>query len=289
MILATAETLPQRARAAHAQSPGVIVVGQVCAYAGEMDWFGRLPLKGKQVIVTRPRERAGTLAQKLRELGAEVTEFPCIETVPLTPCPALEEALAHISEYEWLAFTSPAGVAALMGHLDRAGRDVRALGNIKLAAIGPGTAGELKNHGLWADLVPETYDGAHLGAALCGQKPQGKVLLLRAKAGSPALPEALAAAGIPCDDVACYETRYPCPNGEQVRALLEQGAIVTFTSASTVKGFAAALGEGADLSRVTAACIGPQTEAEARQRGLFTITANQATMDSLVARIMEEN
>ena len=100
VILATAETLPQRARAEQAQSPGVIVVGQVCAYAGEMDWFGRLPLKGKQVIVTRPRERAGTLAQKLRELGAEVTEFPCIETVPLTPCPALEEALAHISEYE---------------------------------------------------------------------------------------------------------------------------------------------------------------------------------------------
>lgn len=289
VILATAETLPQRARAAHAQSPGVIVVGQVCAYAGEMDWFGRLPLKGKQVIVTRPRERAGTLAQKLRELGAEVTEFPCIETVPLIPCPALEEALAHISEYEWLAFTSPAGVAALMGHLDRAGRDVRALGNIKLAAIGPGTAGELKNHGLRADLVPETYDGAHLGEALCRQRPTGKVLLLRAKVSSPALPVALAAAGIPCDDVACYETRYPCPNGEQVRALLEQGAIVTFTSASTVKGFAAALGEGADLSRVTAACIGPQTEAEARQRGLFTITANQATIDSLVARIMEEN
>ena len=50
-----------------------------------------------------------------------------------------------------------------------------------------------------------------------------------------------------------------------------------------------ALGEGADLSRVTAACIGPQTEAEARQRGVFTITANQATIDSLVARIMEEN
>ena len=115
------------------------------------------------------------------------------------------------------------------------------------------------------------------------------MLLLRAKAGSPALPEALAAAGIPCDDVACYETRYPCPNGEQVRALLEQGATATFTSASTVKGFAAALGEGADLSRVTAACIGPQTEAEARQRGIFTITANQATIDSLVARIMEEN
>lgn len=286
-VLATLSTLSETAGAEKVKSPAIIIVGKVCTYFRHFDWFSQLPLMGKTVIVTRPRERSGTLSEGLRSLGANVVEFPCIKTIPLLPCPEMEEAVNNIGGYEWLVFTSPAGVSALMELLARTHRDVRALGPIKLAAIGPGTDRELQKHGLRADLIPDTYDGAHLGQALCGEEPAGKVLILRAKWGTEVLTEALSKGGVSYDDIRCYETQYTASNTEEVRRLLMPGTIVTFTSASTVTGFVSALGEDTDYSAVTAACIGRQTESEARKYGLHTITAEKATIEALIERIVE--
>ena len=276
--------LPRAAEAAAVQSPAVIVVGGVCALADQFDWFDHLPLKGKRVVVTRPRERAGTLSARLRALGADVWEYPCIATVPITPCPAVDGALERPSGYEWLALTSPAGVDAVWACLDGKGLDARALGGLKLAAIGPGTAKALSAHGLRADYVPEVYDAAHLGAGL---PARGRVLILRAGEGSPALTEALKGRNIGYDDVACYRTVYENPRSDELRAAVESGAagIVTFTSASTVKGFVASVGEDADFSRMVGACIGAQTAAEARKHGIPAAVAREATMDALVELI----
>lgn len=288
VIPATLSTLPEAAKTEQVKSPAVIIVGKVCAYSRQFDWFSKLPLKGKTVIVTRPKERAGTLSERLRALGANVVEFPCIETRPLLPCPEMEEAVSNMERYEWLAFTSPAGVSALMELLTRTHRDVRALGAVKLAAIGPGTDRELQKHGLRADLIPDIYDGAHLGQALCSRKPAGKVLILRAQLGTEALTDTLREGAVSYDDIRCYETRYTAPNTEKVRKLLTPETFVTFTSASTVTGFVFALGEDTDYSSVTAACIGRQTEAEAHKYNLHTITAEKATIDALIRRIAEE-
>ena len=125
-------------------SPALIVVGGVCALAEKLCWFERLPLHGKRVLVTRPKGRAGTLSEKLRDLGAEVTEFPCIRTEPIFPCPAMEDALGRLAEYEWLGFTSAAGVEAFWTCLRTLGKDARALGGVKLAAIGSATGKALE-------------------------------------------------------------------------------------------------------------------------------------------------
>ncbi len=287
VIPATLAALPEAARARQVKSPAVILVGGVCAYSDQFDWFDRLPLKGRTVVVTRPRARAGTLSGRLRALGANVVEFPCIETRALCPCPEMERAVENIGGYEWLVFTSPAGVETLMALMERTGRDVRALGSIKLAVIGAGTGRALRRYGLRADLIPETYDGAHLGQALCEKKPAGKVLILRAQLGTPVLTDALDASSICYDDIRCYETLYTAPNTEAVRALLAPGTVVAFTSASTVTGFVRALGERTDFSGITAACIGRQTEAAARRYALHAITAEAATMDALIQRIIE--
>lgn len=105
-ILATLSTLPETAQQQQVKSPAIIIIGQVCAYSEQFDWFDHLPLKGRQVIVTRPKDRAGTLSEKLRTLGAKVTEFPCIETCACNPCPEMQDAVDHIDRYTWLAFTS---------------------------------------------------------------------------------------------------------------------------------------------------------------------------------------
>ncbi|OUN21851.1 uroporphyrinogen-III C-methyltransferase [Flavonifractor sp. An82] len=285
-ISATLGTLPAVAEEARVESPAVIVVGKVCALAEDFDWFDKLPLKGKRVVVTRPRERSGTLSARLRALGADVWEYPCIATLPLDPCPGVDKAMEELSGYEWLALTSPAGVEALWKWLEDHGRDARALGTVKLAAIGPGTAKALAAHGLRADYVPEVYDAAHLGEGL---PATGKVLALRAEEGSPALTEALARRNIACDDVASYRTVYDNPRSQELREAVEgtEGLLVTFTSASTVKGFVSSVGEDADFSRMVGMCIGAQTAAEARKYSIPVRVAREATMDALVELITE--
>ncbi|HJA62921.1 MAG TPA: uroporphyrinogen-III C-methyltransferase [Candidatus Intestinimonas stercoravium] len=285
-VTATLSTLARRAREAAVSSPAVSVFGPVCALSGRFDWFSALPLKGRRVVVTRPRERGGTLAGRLRALGAEVLECPCIRTERICPCPQAEAALEKIGAYQWAAFTSPAGVEALWALLEEKGLDARALGGVSLAAIGAGTARALSGHGLRADYVPEVYDAAHLGAGLA-ERATGPVLILRAEEGSPALTAALERAGVPFEDVACYRTRYESEHAGEIRALARAGELdlVTFTSASTVRGFAASLG-GGDLSGLLGVCIGEQTAAEARRHGIPAVVARKATIDALTEAVV---
>ena len=279
---ATLETLPERAAAMGIHSPAIIIVGKVCALAKDFCWFEKRPLRGQKILVTRPKERAGTLSDKLRALGADVVEYPCIETVPIVPCPEMERALGQIQAYQWLAFTSPAGVEAFWNCLRGMGKDARQLGGVRLAAIGSGTARALAGHGLTADLIPSVYDAAHLGAELAEQG--GKVLILRAEIGSTALTEALEKGNMAYDDIPVYRTAYENPRSEELRGMLEAGDLpyVTFTSASTVKGFVSSVGEGADFSKVTGLCIGEQTAAEARSHGIAVKVARQATIEAVV-------
>lgn len=283
-LVSTLERLPLEAEKTGVKSPAIIVVGKVCSLSSRFDWFDSLPLKGKTVVVTRPEDRSGTLTQRLRELGAEVVDYPCIRTVAREENPELEEAIGNLSRYRCLVFTSPAGPEIFFRRLRAVGRDARALSGLTLAAIGPKTAKALEKHGVTADLVPETYDSDHLAKAL--EAVEGPVLLCRASRGSTALPEMLERKGIPFADVPIYDTVYTAPDPQKVDALLGEKLLVTFTSASTVRGFVESL-PGRDLKNVIGCCIGKQTEAEAKKYGLTTVVSQEATMESLMETIKE--
>lgn len=283
-LVSTLERLPLEAEKAGVKSPAIIVVGKVCSLSNRFDWFDCLSLKGKTVVVTRPEDRSGTLTQRLRELGAEVVDYPCIRTVAREENPELEEAIGNLSRYRCLVFTSPAGPEIFFRRLRAVGRDARALSGLTLAAIGPKTAKALEKHGVTADLVPETYDSDHLAKAL--EVVEGPVLLCRASRGSTALPEMLERKGIPFADVPIYDTVYTSPDPQKVDALLGEKLLVTFTSASTVRGFVESL-PGRDLKNVIGCCIGKQTETEAKKYGLTTVVSQEATMDSLMETIKE--
>ena len=282
-LVSTLEKLPSEAEKAGVKSPAIIVVGKVCALSSRFDWFDGLPMKGKTVVVTRPEDRSGTLSQRLRELVAEVVDYPCIRTVAREENPELEEAMENLSRYRCLVFTSPAGPEIFFRRLRAAGRDARALSGLTLAAIGPKTAKAMERFGVTADLVPETYDSDHLAKAL--ETVEGPVLLCRASRGSTALPEMLERKGIPFADVPVYDTVYAAPAPQKVDALLGETLLVTFTSASTVRGFVESL-PGRDLKNVIGCCIGKQTEAEAKKHGLATVVSQEATMESLVECIL---
>ena len=288
-VVATVSDLAPQVRAAGLKSPALIIVGKVCTLSDRLDWFTPLPLHGKTVVVTRPRERAGTLAARLREQGANVIEAPCIETVERENVQPLADALRQ--KHDWAVFTSPAGVHAAVHALAKLGRDLRALYGMKLAAIGRGTADALAGYGLTADLIPAQYDGEHLADALTAAMPQGgAALLLRAAAGGQILPEKLKAAGVYVTDVPLYDTEYRCAKADELRAMLEAGTadVVTFTSMSTVEGFTQAVG-AADYTGFSALCIGEQTAQAARKYHMNVKIAENATIDAMIACLLEES
>ena len=254
----------------------------MCSLSDSFDWFDSLPLKGREVIVTRPAERSGSLCGKLSALGANVTAFPCIRTAERESNPELDDAMENLSQYRWLVFTSPAGPEIFFRRLRQQHKDARALAGLKIAAIGPKTAGEVEKNGVFADLVPEVYDSDHLAQAL--SDVEGPVLLCRASEGSNALPQLFTQKGISFADIACYDTVYEAPNSAPVKELVASGAIVTFTSASTVRGFVQSLPD-TDFSGMVGCCIGRQTAAEAEKYGIPIRVARKATMESLIACI----
>lgn len=301
-IVATVATLAEEVVKKGIETPAIIVVGKVCSLAEQFSWYEKLPLSGCRILVTRPKNRPSVMAQKLRRAGAEAIEIPSIKTEAKADQRQLTAALDRIDTYQWLVFTSPYGVEVFFREMRQQKRDVRILAGVKIAVIGPATAREVEKRGLLVDLMPEIYAGDALGRALRQACNDGdKVLLARAEIGSQDLTGALRGQGeqeekqeykfIEISDVAIYETNYVSQDAIDIEMLLDEGKIscVTFTSASTVKGFAAAA--GGDLRQVKAACIGEQTRAAAEALGMKTFVSKEATMDSLTELIvtMREN
>ena len=290
-VSATVGTLERVCAQTVIRTPAIIVVGRVCELADTFGWAEKRPLGGVRVLVTRPRSLVSTLADLLREKGAEVIELPAIRTVPVKDMRAVDAAIGRLSKggYDWLVFTSPSGVDIFFDRLI-ALYDLRALAGAKLAAIGQGTQRALLKYGLRADFLPSVYDGETLGRELrAACAPGSRLLIPRAAIGNPELiGELEQGEGFEITDVATYDTEYADSDVIDERGEIERGDIdfAVFTSASTVRGFAAAVPD-VDYSRVNAVCIGKQTAAEARKRGMRTWVAEKATLEALV-KAMEE-
>ena len=292
-------------------TPAIIVVGEVCKLAETFGWYEQLPLFGEKILVTRPRDRASRLSEKLRELGAETVSLPSIETVPVSDDETkakIGEAMERLGEYDLLAFTSPYGVKRFFELLREYGRDIRELAGAKLAAIGPATAQAIEERELRVDLVPERYDGRSLGKAIAAwaengmerqPEPAVKILIPRAREGSKGLAEVLSAAvnvRFAVTDLPIYETVWqpeqssavPVSILETIKSQIISGEItwLTFTSASTVRGFAARFPD-LDFDKLRALCIGEQTGAAARALGMSVWISKEATVDSMVERLLE--
>ena len=283
-IVATVSTLEEEVKRQGIETPAIIVVGKVCTLAEKFGWYEELPLSGWKVLVTRPKELVSRTADMLREKGAEVLELPAIRTVPMEDQSRLYKALDHLEEYQWLVFTSPTGVRVFFEELIRHGKDIRAMGNARLAVIGEGTKKALKERGLLADFVPSVYDGDTLGKELSELLSGGeKILIPRAEKGNEKLTAFLAQAGAVVEDVPTYQTLYEKSQLIDEKKEFETGQIscAVFTSASTVKGFVEGT-KGLDYSKVKAACIGRQTKAAAESFGMKAYMSEKATIDSLV-------
>jgi uroporphyrinogen III methyltransferase/synthase len=269
-----ATTLARLAEAAaDVRAPAVTIVGEVAALRDELAWFERRPLSGRSVVVTRARAQASALAARLRELGAAVVEAPAIRIEPLAvevPDPA---------GFDLLCVTSPNGADRLLEEV----RDARALAGPTIAAIGPGTARALRAGGIEPDVVPDRAVAEGLVEALAGRTFR-RALIARAEEGRDVLPDALRERGTEVEVLALYRTVAE-PLDEPTREAALAADYVTFTSASSVKHFLAAIGGALTGPRTVS--VGPATSAELRAHGVEPdLEAAVHTPDGLVEELL---
>jgi uroporphyrinogen III methyltransferase/synthase len=225
-VVATLATIAQRAAAQQFRPPSITLVGPVAALREEgLRWFEERPLAGRSVAVTRARAQASGLAARLRALGAETLEAPAIRIVGVDVAEPLDP-----SGYDLVCLTSPNGVRALFERLAAGGRDARALAGASVAAIGPGTARALREHGVIADVVPDRFVAEALVEALA-DVPVRRALIARARVARDVLPDALRARGAQVDVLDLYETVAE-QLGDGDRAAAAGADYVTFTSSS---------------------------------------------------------
>jgi uroporphyrinogen III methyltransferase / synthase len=261
VVSGTLETIAERARAEDVGSPAIAVVGAVAALAEQLSWLPSRALHGRTVAVTRARGQASALVQRLLALGARVVEAPAIRVRALAG-PPLDP-----SPYDLVCVTSPNGAAGLFERLAAGGHDARALAGAHVAAIGPGTAAALAEHGVIADVVPERAVAEGLVEALA-EVPVRRALIVRARQARELLPDALRARGAEVDVLDVYETVAE-PLAAEVLEQARGADYITFTSASTVHFFLEAADHSAGLSPSTRiVSIGPITSAALREEGL---------------------
>ena len=286
-LVGTLATLPALAAEKAIRPPATIVIGEVVSLRERFNWFERLPLFGKRIVVTRDRRQAAELAAPLEELGAEVILLPSIEIQPAADFAPLDRAIARLKTYDWLIFTSVNGVKFFMERLDASQRDLRAV-TAKICAIGPATRAALEALHLKVDLMPQAYVAESLIEAFTEEHLAGRrILLPRAAVARDLVPVELTRREAHVDVVEAYRTAAPAALTEQAAgALARKPDWITFTSSSTVKHLEKAVERGA-LRGIRIASIGPVTSQTIRECGLdVDAEANPHTMEGLVAAIV---
>jgi porphobilinogen deaminase len=302
-------TLENIAKINKLQPPAIIVVGQVCELRNVNNWFGKMPLFGKEVIVTRPKIGESILKYKLKSAGASVIELPAIELEHIENSDIIvkllkisddrgdlsnkiyDDNLCNVIKYNWLVFTSPSGVNFFIKELIMKNFDIRNLSGIKIAVVGKSTAKALMNYGIIADLVPEVFSARELGLKLVSAvKENEEILIVKAENGSEDLEEILTKNAVIFDEVVVYKTKIKEKNDvlEYFTEYLENGEkYITFASASAVKGFVEQF-SSVDKKNLKAVCIGDQTAKEAINQGFDKIVVSkEASFDSMIDSLID--
>jgi uroporphyrinogen III methyltransferase/synthase len=278
------------AKEAGVRPPAGLLVGRVTALHQRLAWYENLPLFGLRLVVLRPGAQAEELASPLTALGAQVIRHPVMELADPEDLTPLTDALADLDNFHWLLFSSPNGVRSFFRYLEESGKDARALGGLRIGVVGPGTADELRRHGLIADLVPGRSVAERFAEELInsGDIAGRRVLLPQARDARPVLADTLTAAGA---DVLAVEAYRMVPTGIHGAGLLESimaGKIggLLFTSSSTVTFLLRSLGLD-DFSDFPSECplisIGPITsETIVSNGGAVAAEADPHTMSGLV-------
>lgn len=268
----TVTTLGALAAAVDERRTSLLIVGAPADLREHLRWFDRRPLFGKRVAVTRSRDQARELVERIEDAGAEAIEVPLFSVAPPEDATDLVDAVAAVDRFDWIVFTTATSVEQFLGVLLAGAHDTRSLKGVSLCAVGPSAADRLAAFGIKADLAPAEF-GVTAVADAIGAAKGARVLILRPEHVRGDLASVLDERGAVVTDVIAYRTIQPREAGQDIYRMLLDGKVdaVTFASPSSVTQFVELIGRDPAvdlLSTTVVAAIGPVTAEAARQLGL---------------------
>lgn len=286
-LIGTISDIARKAEERHFSPPAVLVVGSVVDLRSVLNWYETKPLFGKGIVITRPEAQAEEFASLLHAQGARVIHFPTIKIVPPVSYDGLDQAIAELSAYQWIIFTSANGVVFFLRRLKELGRDIRDLKELRICTIGPATAAQLEHLGIRVDLVPDEFISEGVVKAFERiNLRRSRILLPRAETARDLIPEGLAKLGTKVDVVTAYRTVNSGKDKSELENLMNEGKVdvITFTSPSTVQNFMEIMGRDYVTPKgVKIACIGPVTAAAVKKAGIpVDIIQERYTIPGLV-------
>ncbi|WP_040351739.1 uroporphyrinogen-III C-methyltransferase [Blastopirellula marina] len=268
--------------------PVIVVVGEVAREASADNWFQQRPLFGQRILITRPEHQAEDLAHTLAELGADVYLQPAIQISPPSDWTPVDDAIRRLHDFEWLVFSSTNGVRYFLDRLFASGEDLRAVGHLHIAAIGPGTADMLAKYHLKADVIPAEYRAESLVEALQATTDRQRFLLPRASRGRDVLPTGLAAGGGEVTEIVVYQSDDCMTLSPEIIEAWDDQPIdyVIVTSSAIARATVRLLGARAQQTKFVS--ISPITSDALREAGVEpNIEAAVYTMDGIVAALQQ--
>ncbi len=277
-------------------APAMIIVGDVVNLSKKLNWFESLPLFGQTVVVTRMKDKSSELIERLEDMGAQTLSMPVIEIKPVKNYSGLDATISDLSRFDWLVFTSAYGVDAFFGRLAQKNKDARALGSLKIAAVGTETGKALKDRRISVDLMPRDYQSSSLAHDLgrvIQKTGSHRVLLARTDIAPPQFERILGTYGAKITDLIVYRTVRPSVSVSLRRQVLSSKADwVTFTSSSSASNFVKILGSSAVkklAKRTRFASIGPVTSKTLKSLGIkVSAEAQTYNLDGLVTALAKK-
>jgi uroporphyrinogen III methyltransferase/synthase len=264
--------------------------------------FTPTPLAGKTVLVTRSAGQSSEFSTLLQQQGANVIEMPALVIGPPSSWEALDNAISHLSDFDWLILTSSNGIDYCFERLLTQGKDARALAGVKIAVVGKKTAATLKQRGLQPDFIPPDFVADSLIEHFPEPLSKLKVLFPRVETGGrDVLVNELIAEGAQVTEVAAYQSSCPPQMAPAALDALQKQTVdvLTFASSKTVKHFFQLLETSlptadqefpttqSTLQNVCIASIGPQTSITCRQLlGRVDVEALEYTLEGLTQAIV---
>ena len=286
-LRAPLSAIAARIEEARLRPPATIIVGDVVSLSDRLNWYERLPLFGRRIVLTRAEEQAAETVEILRALGAGVIELPTIAIRPPLSWTALDTAIERLSTYDWIVFTSVNGVRFFLERLDASTHDLRSL-RARIAVIGEITKAAVEALHLNVDLAPREFVAESLLESFAGHELVGqRILIPRAEIAREVLPDTLRKRGAVVDVVPAYRSAIPEDSAARAaQVFAEAPHWVTFTAASTVKNLLSLIPREA-LAHTRIASIGPVTTETLHQHGLIVhAEASPYTIPGLVTAIL---
>jgi len=253
-------------------------------------------LAGKEILITRAAEQSDSLCRELESRGARPIVCPMIRFGPPEDFAPLDAAILELPHYDWLFLTSQNAVRALVDRSLARGLCLSSLSQgVKVAAVGPATAGAAEEAGFSIAYTASKHQGTALAEELSAQVARKRVLLPRSDRANPDLPESLRQLGATVTEVVAYRTISETESAKGTDFLTARPQAILFFSPSAVRAFleqergAEFLRSIAKFSRrVAIVAIGPVTATALREAGVAQMLQSADASVPAVIDALEE-